>query len=183
MRRLAAILFVTILALAAASCGDKKLDAAYDRQESDIEDLISNLTRGIDDATVEHNNGVTRVTVAHGDGEALDESGAVAFYYAGYVVTGKTLSNSNLFATNYEVFANSARWALTDSSSFEIATVRLGEDDLVEGLRKGLPGVKGGDECYVLFSGKLGFGKKKTGIVPPNAALAYHLWIKSVSND
>ena len=40
-----------------------------------------------------------------------------------------------------------------------------------------------GEECYVLFSGKLGFGSRIVGTIPRNSALAYHLWIKSVSNN
>ena len=106
----------------------------------------------------------------------------MAFYYAGYFISGNNLSNSNLFATNYETFANSIKWNVTDTTSFEIMTIRLDESDIVEGLRKGLPGVNGGEECYILFNGKRGFGKKKIANVPSNAALAWHLWIKSVSD-
>lgn len=42
--------------------------------------------------------------------------------------------------------------------------------------------VKHGDECYIMFNGKYGFGKHTNGTVPGNSALAYHLWISSVSN-
>ena len=61
--------------------------------------------------------------------------------------------------------------------------LNLGEDELVEGLRNGLRGVRGGEECYILFSGKYGFGKKAFGTIPANSALAYHVWVESVSND
>ena len=91
--------------------------------------------------------------------------------------------SSNVFATNNESFASSIKWALSDSTSFDIMTVKMGEDDIVEGLRNGLVGVKGGEECYVMFNGKHGFGKKKISNIPANSALAYHLWIKSVTND
>ena len=113
----------------------------------------------------------------------MKEGGAVSFYYAGFLISSSRLTNSNLFATNYDTFANSAGWAVSDSSTFTISTVKLGEDNLVEGLRNGLIGVKGGDECYVMFSGKHGFGKKKITSIPSNSALAYRLWIKSVSNN
>lgn len=182
MRRLSLIGLCVIVELLAASCGKKQLESMYDRQESYIEGITSSLTSAYPGATVEQEGGIVKITVAHGDGAALEENGAVAFYYAGYYISGNKLDNSTLFVTNHEAFANSARWAVTDSTSFEIKTLRLDESDLVEGLKKGLPGVKGGDECYILFNGKHGYGKKKIANVPSNAALAWRLWIKSVSD-
>ena len=182
MRRYVVIL-LSALALLAVSCDKKQLENTYDTQETNIQKILESLTKANEDATVSYNNGSSVVTIAHGEGDALSENGAVSFYYAGYTVTGSTLSNGNVFATNYETFANSIRWKTSDSTAFNIKTVNLAQDDLVEGLKNGLVGVKGGDECYVLFSGKHGFGKKKVGNIPANAALAYHLWVISVSND
>ena len=182
MRKLSVLLLFSATALLVASCGKKQLESMYDKQETNIEAIISNLTRSNPDATVEFNDGIAKVIVAQGEGSPLSENGAVAFYYAGYFISGKSLGNANLFATNYETFANSIKWNVTDTTSFEIMTIRLDESDIVEGLRKGLPGVKGGEECYILFNGKRGFGKKKIANVPSNAALAWHLWIKSVSD-
>ncbi|MBR5661502.1 MAG: FKBP-type peptidyl-prolyl cis-trans isomerase [Bacteroidales bacterium] len=183
MRRLVVISISVIIALIAASCGDKQFDSLYDGQEKTIETLVNNLTKGKDDATVESINGSVRVTVVHGEGTPLSENGAVAFYYAGYYITSGSLDKSTMFATNNESFASSQRWSVTDTTAFAITTIKLGEDEIVEGLKNGLVGVKGGDECYVLFSGKRGFGKKKIANIPAHAALAYRLWIKSVSND
>lgn len=178
---------LTVISLAAltllSSCGKKQLETTYDSQESNIESIISSLTKSTEDAKVERNGGSVRVTVVEGEGAPLDEKGAVAFYYAGYFISGSSLSSSNVFATNYETFAKSIRWSLSDTTAFDITTVRLGEDELVEGLRNGIIGVKGGEECYVMFNGSHGFGKRKISNIPPNSALAYHLWIKSVSND
>ena len=183
MNRHLSIVISVVLAIILASCGDKQMDSLYDTQESNIEGIVENLTKSSESATVQKNNGSVRVTVVQGEGAPLEDNGAVAFYYAGFYITGKSISNNNLFATNYETFANSIRWSVTDTTAFNIATIRLGEDKIVDGLRDGLVGVKGGEECYVLFNGKGGFGKKKIGNIPSNAALAYHLWIKSVSNE
>ncbi|MBQ6185258.1 MAG: FKBP-type peptidyl-prolyl cis-trans isomerase [Bacteroidales bacterium] len=182
MRRSVEIIAAAAILLFAVSC-TKKEDTTYDRQESNIEAIVASLEKSNPDATTEYNNGSVKVTVVHGDGEALQEGGAVSFYYAGFHISSSRLSNSNLFATNYDTFANSAGWALSDSTVFKISTIKLGEDKIVEGLRNGLIGVKGGDECYVLFSGKHGFGKRSMAGIPSNSALAYHLWIKSVSNN
>ena len=179
-------ILLAVLCIISASCGNKQLETAYDKQESNIQSIVNSLTKASETATTDYNNGSVRVTVVHGDGAELQEGGAVSFYYAGFYITGAQLSNGNLFATNYDTFASSVRWNVTDSTAFNIKTISLDKDyadDIVEGLRNGLPGVKAGDECYILFSGKHGFGKRKVANIPANAALAYHLWIKSVTND
>ena len=175
------IIALGILCILAASC-DKK-DTSFDKQESNIQSIVNSLMNANPDATTDYNNGSVRVTVVHGDGQGLEKDGAVSFYYAGFYITGTSINNGSLFATNYDTFASSARWTVTDSTAFDIKTVSLAKDEIVEGLKNGLVGVKGGDECYVLFSGKYGFGKHYIANIPPNSALAYHLWIKSVTND
>ena len=170
------------ICLLAASCDKESIKNAYGNQEKYIETIVENLEKN-GASTVTRNEGSVRVTVAEGEGEELREGGAVSFYYAGYFISTGSLSNSNVFATNYDTFAQSIGWAVSDSTAFAIQTVDLAEDNLVEGLRKGLVGVKGGEECYVLFSGKYGYGKRIVGTIPRNSALAYHLWIKSVSNN
>lgn len=181
MKRIAAVLFCTLTLFSALSC-NKSLETTYNKQESNIEDIVETLAGSSADAQTDYLDGVTRVTLVHGEGESLDKGGVVAFYYAAYQITGRSLSASNVFATNHEEFANSIKWAVTDPDAFEIATVNLAEESLVEGLQKGLPGVKAGDECWILFSGKHGFGKKSEGPLPSRAALAYHLWIRGVTN-
>ena len=47
----------------------------------------------------------------------------------------------------------------------------------------GLYGVKAGQECYILFNGKYGFGNKPVGTVSANAALLYHIWVQSIQNQ
>lgn len=168
--------------LLAASCGKEALKTTFGKQEQFIESIVESLSKD-ETAVVTRNKGSVRVTVVEGEGEELREGGAVSFYYAGYYINSGSLSNGNVFTTNYDTFAESINWAISDSTSFAVQTVDLSEDDLVEGLRNGIIGVKGGEECYVLFSGEHGFGSKIVGTLPRNSALAYHLWIKSVSNN
>ncbi|MBP5218761.1 MAG: FKBP-type peptidyl-prolyl cis-trans isomerase [Bacteroidales bacterium] len=170
------------ICLLAVSCGKEALKTTYGNQEKYIETIAESLQKD-GTATLTRNGGSVRVTVTEGEGEELREGGAVSFYYAGYFLNSGSLSNSNVFATNYDTFAKSIGWAVSDSTAFAVQIIDLAEDELVEGLRNGLIGVKGGEECYVLFSGKYGFGSKIVGTIPRNAALAYHLWIKSVSNN
>lgn len=181
MNRLKTSAALAAALLVLASC-ENKLESTYTKQEANIESIVSALTRADETATVDYHDGSVRVTVVHGEGEALESDGAVSFYYAGHVITSGSISNSNLFVTNYEDFANSVKWSISDTSAFKIKILDLSGEQIVAGLQKGLVGVKSGDECYVLFSGKHGFGSRAYGRVPQNAALAYHLWIKSVSN-
>ena len=172
--------FTAVLLLAGAC--EKTLESTYDSQETKIATVVKTLQKADTSATVSYQNGTVRVTMVHGTGDSLSAGGAVSFYYAGYCLSSPAISTSNLFATNYKDFASSVKWNVSDSTILAIKTVDLAKDDIVPGLKRGLVGVKGGDECYVLFSGKYGFGKRKTGQVPANSALAYRLWIKSVSN-
>lgn len=165
----------------ATSCGKDENDV-YSQQEKNIESIVNSLTDGNAEATVDYLDGSVRVTVSSGDGEELRDGGTVTFKYAGYRISGSSLGAGNLFVTNDKDFAESSNWTVSDSTVFKKDTFLFNDDNFVKGLKAGMEGVKAGDECYVLFSGKYGFGKHTTGIVPGNSALAYHLWISSVSN-
>lgn len=166
-----------------ASCGKESEKSTYATQETRIESFISSQMKSVEDARLVTNNGSSRLVVVEGSGEELKSNGVVSFYYAGYTLTGTSLSSSNLFATNKEDIANSAKWNLSDENALDIITLDLSEAELVEGLKNGIEGVKGGEECYILFSGEHGFGKRQLGTISANSALAYHIWVESISND
>ena len=44
----------------------------------------------------------------------------------------------------------------------------------------GLEGVRSGEDSYIIFSGRHGFGKKQVGTVPANAPLCYHIRVEEV---
>lgn len=180
--RIIPVLAVLSAALLHPSCSKTETENAYTQQDSYIESIVNSLAPEGSEATVDYFDGSVRVTVAHGEGSTLESGGTVSFYYAGYQVSGSSLSSGNLFATNSKEFAESAQWTVSDTTLFKVSTVDLSNDTLVKGLEKGIVGVNGGDECYILFNGKYGFGKHKTGNVPGNSALAYHLWITDVTN-
>lgn len=174
-------LIVTCLALAA--CGKESDKNEWSRQESNIEKYIQTQLSAVEGSRVLSEGGVQRLVLKEGSGEELSGGGTVSFYYAGYVMKSTSLTVANLFATNHSDTAQEANWTLSDENALNIKTMNLSDDDLVSGLRKGLKGVRGGEECVILFSGKYGFGKKQFGTIPANAALAYHIWVESISND
>ncbi len=177
-------ILVTMAAIALANaCEKTETKDAYTKQDSNIEAIVGSLAPESSDATVDYIDGTVRVTVEHGDGNELGDGGTVSFFYAGYLITGSSISASNLFVTNNKEFAESSNWTVSDTSVFKVSTINLSKDKIVKGLKKGLPGVKSGDECYILFNGKYGFGKHTTGKVPGNSALVYHLWISDVADN
>jgi len=41
-------------------------------------------------------------------------------------------------------------------------------------------GVQPQDECYILFTGKYGYGKNSLGTIPAKSALAYYILIEEI---
>ena len=190
------IIMAVLLCFAASSCMKEKLKTTYNSQEDSIDKYITsnmyekrsgvsektgNDTTWTDTLRVVYNGGANRLVLNEGIGEELKPGGKIAFYYAGYTFKGNK-SISNLFTTNRKETAAEAKWNLTDAQ-YELFQIDMSETVLIEGLRKGLTGVRGGEECEILFSGKYAFGDNDFGIIPANSALLYHIWVEAVSND
>ena len=188
MRSSAFILSAVLSAGLLASCVKQSVQSAYDKQETNIAGFVTAQTTADPDATVTYKDGVTRI-VLHDTlsreglmADTLSAGGSVSFYYAGYTLTSSRITHSNLFATNHRETAAAAGWALADSTAFHIETLSL-DNTLLPGLQKGLEGVRNQDECYILFSGKYGYGSHSQGTIPARSALVYHVWVNSISNE
>lgn len=165
------------------ACKKQSLETTYSSQEERIDSFIESLASQEPAPRIVHNAGSNRIVLTEGTGEELAAGGAVSFYYAGYIFSGSEPTASNLFATNREETATESGWTLT-SPDYGILTVTLdGNAGLVEGLMNGLAGVKGGEICYIVFSGKYGFGDEENGTIPANSALIYQIWVESLTND
>lgn len=175
------IKYIVLLAcvIGMSSCVKQKLEAEYTNQENKIDSYISKAKK--DTMTVTYNGGSTRLTIKQGSGEPLEKNGAVSFYYAGYVFNG-SITDANLFGTNHKETAEKAKWDLTDAD-YSIYETDLSDARLLEGIKNGLKGVRSGEECEILFTGKYGFGNSTFGIIPANSALAFKIWVVGVSND
>jgi FKBP-type peptidyl-prolyl cis-trans isomerase len=163
----------------------EKLELTYTNQEAKIDQYINSNkytdSSKTDSLRVVYNGGSTRLVLTEGTGEELNAKGTAAIYYAGYTFNGSK-SKANLFITNHEDTAKDAGWTLTDEN-FDVFMIKMGETQLLEGLKSGLLGVKGGEHCQILFSGKYGFGNEQFGIIPVNSALLYEIWVEAISND
>lgn len=193
--------------MSAASCVKDKLEETYSRQETQIDTYLTKnrvvkrdsiqiiITPNADDPTkndttkvkvewedtldVVYNNGAARLIKTEGTGPELTENGAVSFYYAGYIFSS---SPSTLFATNHRETAEGAKFELTDAD-YELIEADMTKARMIDGLRNGLIGVRSGEECEIVFSGKHGFGDEIFGTIPVNSALLYKIWVVGVSNE
>jgi len=171
-----------VLALA-VSCTKESRELMYANQEEKIGKFIETQQNSNPDVRVVRNGGATRVVISEGEGVEATARGKVSVYYAGYNFTSGSVSNSYLFATNNQDFATSVGWALTDAEEQpEPLLLDLTDKDLLDGLRRGLEGVREGEECYILFSGKYAFGKSKIGTIPANSPLAFRVWVQQIEN-
>ena len=179
MNRFKAIICILVCVSISCSCVKEKLNLTYNKQEESIDKYINSNLK--DDRTVTYNNGSARLTLVPGEGEELSPDGRIGFYYAGYTFNGN-VNSANMFTTNHEGTATSAKWNLTDPD-YSVLELDLKDARLLEGVRNGLVGVKAGEECEILFCGKFGFGNTTFGMIPANSALAFKIWVVSVSND
>ena len=200
-------ILLAALSIAAVSCMKDKLETTYSKQETQIDASITKnmvvkrdstkmeVTPNTEDPTkndttytkvqwedtlsVEYNKGAARLIKKEGTGDRLNEKGAVSFHYAGYVFTSQP---TTLFATNDEQTAKGENFTLTDAE-YGLFEADMTDVQLVEGLRNGLLGVRTGEECEIIFSGKYGFGNEVFGTIPVNSALLYKIWDITVSNE
>ena len=169
------------------SCVKEQLEVTYNKQEDQIDSYITknmtvkNASGGSDTLRVVRNGGSNRLIKVEGTGEELKADGHVGFYYAGYIFEG-SVNPANLFVTNHQATAEQSGLKLTDPD-YSLLEINITESDLLDGLRKGLTGVRAGEECEILFSGKYGFGNRGFGMIPAKSALLYKIWVVSVTND
>ena len=178
------IYILIAICLAAVSCVKEKLETLYSKQDTQIDSYISKARivkhDSVEDTLdVVYNKGSVRLIKTEGTGPALEEDGAVSFYYAGYVFTS---SPTSLFATNHQETATGAGFTLTDDE-YQLFETDMRNADMIEGLRNGLIGVKSGEVCEIAFSGKYGFGDEVFGTIPVNSALLYKIWVVGDSNE
>lgn len=181
MKRTDILILLFAVLLSATSCIKEKLEETYNKQEEQIDKYIDGALQKNESYEVTYNDGSSRLTTLAGDGPELSSSGSVSFYYAGYTFNG-SLNASGLFSTNHQSTAEQAGWDLTDPE-YELLEISMKDSRLLDGVRKGLEGVKAGEECEILFNGKYGFGNSTFGIIPAKSALAFKIWVVGVSND
>ena len=181
------ILATAFVCFMMASCVKEQLEVTYNKQEDQIDSYITkNMVVKNDEGTTDslrvvRNGGSNRLVKVEVTGDELKADGHVGFYYAGYTFNG-SVSASNMFGTNHQATAEQAGWNLTDPD-YALMEINITDADLINGLKKGLEGVRAGEECEIIFSGKYGFGNNTFGMIPAKSALLYKIWVVSVTNE
>ena len=78
--------------------------------------------------------------------------------------------------------AQSAVWVLSGIDYEDGVVVDLSDKNLVEGLRRGLKGVRPSEECYIIFPARYGMGDKAAGTIPAGSPLIYRVWVIDIEN-
>lgn len=183
MKKLSLILLVLTGCL--LSCSKQSLQTTYDKQTTFIENFVAARMKEDPEATLTRNGGAYRITIHDTLPPARDSlkaGGRVSLYYACFTLTSASISTSNLVATNIQEVATQARWTLSDNARFKLDTLTL-DNHLVQGLQDGLAGVQPGDEAYILFTGKYGFGNREKGTIPALSALVYYILTDKIFNE
>ena len=177
-------IIISALFLLAPGCIKQSLKTTYDKQAGYIDSFVQTQMKADPEATLVRNEGAWRLTLADlkDPGDSLLAGGQVTLEYASYILTGSSISASNLIETNRKDIADAAKWTLSDTTVFQPVTLKL-DKTLVEGLRMGLHGVQPGDEAYILFTGEYAYGNKENGTIPAKSAMVYHVWIESIKNE
>lgn len=176
------LLVISAVMLTLSSCTKEDRELMYADQEAKIESFVSKQQSSNPDARVIHNGGSTRIVMIEGEGVELNARGRASILYAGYDFSKGSVSSSSMFVTNSKEFANASEWEISDESIFEPLVIDLTDKDILQGLLSGLEGVREGEECYILFSGKYAYGKSKIGTIPANSPLAFRIWVQGIEN-
>lgn len=179
------LLTAAVAAVFLGACAKQSLKATYDKQTANIESFLNAQMKADTLATLTRNQGAYRLTL-HDTLDARRDSlrfgGRAALYYACYLLTGSSLSASNLVSTNLKDIATASNWKLSDTLQFKLDTLTL-DKTLLNGLQMGLQGVQQYDEGFILFTGEYGFGNIQSGTIPARSALVYYIWINEIFNE
>lgn len=173
--------FVTLLVatLALLSCTKAEFKELVTRQESEIESYIA---REFEENEVIFNDGVWRVILKHGGGGQSGEGVSAAkgdslvFNYVASIFRG---SPSTIFDTSsYDIGEEIGLGH--DASYYVPRRYLLGKGEMIEGLERGLIGVKKGELSLIFFSTKYGYGSLDGTLVPKESALLFEVEIVDV---
>lgn len=158
-----------VFAIFLVSCTKQDRENTIISQEAAIDTYISSLS-GV---TVIRNNGANRVVLTAGSGEVATVGDSLYIKYAGYIFSN---GKGGLFVTNDSTIALENGFHPQASPE----KIKLGETDLISGLKTGLEGVTQGEHCYILFSAKYGYNNTVVYNVPKLSPLFFEVWIDKV---
>lgn len=166
------ILIAFFLSLVLAACAKQDRESTYTSQEQSIDTYLSGYED--DGYSVVRNGGANRLVIKNGSGtDELAAGDSLYFHYSGYIFSN---GPGTLFVTNDTAVAN-ANSFVTEG---ETKGIRYGSDDMIDGLKKGLNGVKSGENCYIVFSAKYGYANEVMFNVPRLSPLFFDINVDKI---
>ncbi len=170
---LSGVLFIVIFAV---SCAKQERDNIIIDQQKSIESYAATFTSG----RVEKNGMVWRLVLNEGHGDINAQKGdSLYFLYAAYIFSS---GKGPLIFTNILEIAKNNGFDVSNMS-FDFYREVVGNGKLLQGLDKGLIGVKPGEKCYVIFTANDGFGPVQIGLIPKMSPLIYEVWVSDVKKN
>lgn len=166
------MLAVFAVSLGVFSCQKEDLKSTIANQDKEIERFVNSLA-GMD-YRIERYEGIVRAVVEEGSGEEAQDGDSLHLIYSGYIFSG---GPGTLFATNDTTMVDNTTFFPASPAPERIC---LGRTPLIEGLAKGLKGVKKGEHCYIFFSAKYGFYNTIVYSVPKLSPLFYDIAVENV---
>ena len=102
--------------------------------------------------------GLKSIEILEGTGAAAVAGGTVTVHYTGWLLDGTKF----------------------DSSVDRGAPAQFSLNNLIEGWKEGIPGMKAGGKRLLVIPSALGYGERGSGSVPPNATLVFQIELISV---
>ena len=160
--------YMLMLPIACLFFGSCQKEVKEENQRKELESYITNTLK----APIDEQNGVYFVLLDTSPTQTIRvRSGdMVEFIYLAWAFRGSE------FATNDDSMA--VRYGLTPTLK---GAVQVGVGALIAGLDRGLQRMALGDEGLILFPFTLGYGEEYMGLVKPESALIFEVWITKVN--
>ncbi len=156
-RNFGLILIASLTFFAMTACQADKL-IVLTNQEEQIDSYIS---KEFPENEVLRLDGANRIIITPGSGPQAAIGDSIRFSYEAYVFQGRPVG---MF------------WS-------DSANVVLGSRYLVEGLNRGMEGMRLGEQSLIIFSAKYGFYDQSPGIVPSMSALMYNVLLTGIKKN
>lgn len=168
-------LLLVAAAFTVLSCDKEDRKNTYANQEAAIDSYVAGFS--VENRVV-YRKGSVRVVIQEGTSvDTLKRGDSLYFYFSGYTFN---YGRGSLFATNVKEVAEAADF-YTDGLPKKI---KYGSDAMIEGLKNGLEGMRVGENSYIMFSGKYGYGNQIMFNIPKMTPLFFDITIdKIIKND
>jgi FKBP-type peptidyl-prolyl cis-trans isomerase 2 len=117
------------------------------------------------------------------DKAVVERGSQIAITYKAYLFNGSKPSKENLYATN-DAATIAELEAAGLNTSYEWTTeplrVRMGKDELLDGLETALKGCRKGDSVEVYLTYDKAYGKHYVGYVPAKSSVVWYIDIVEV---